>query len=102
METNAVRWGTARALLQALGLPVHPPARGTQGAEPARLLSVGTGVGGGMGMIIPAAGSALSPGRDPSAVAQGASSPSPVPGGRDAAPTGCLPWVGGLRWLLGR
>lgn len=70
METTAVRLGTARALPQALGLHVPPPARGTQGVEPARLLSAGTGAGGGMGMMIPAAGSALSPGRDPSAGGQ--------------------------------
>lgn len=62
METITVRWGTAQALLQALGLHVLPPARRTQGAEPARLLSAGMGAGGGMGMMIPAAGSALSPG----------------------------------------
>lgn len=60
--------------MQILGLRA-PLCRGTQGAEPARLLSAGTGAGGGPGTMIPAAGSALGPGIDPSAG-------SKEPGGR--------------------
>lgn len=48
-------WG----LTQNLGLRVLE--------ESARLLSAGTGAGGGTATIIPAAGSSLAPGRDPSA-----------------------------------
>lgn len=45
---------------------MSPLRRGTPGTEPARL-SAGTEAGGGTGTIIPAAGSAVGPGRDPSA-----------------------------------
>lgn len=50
-----------------------------------------------MGTMIPAAGSALGPPRDPSA-----ESKEPRARGGDADPAGCLPWVGGLRWPPGR
>lgn len=78
MEPIAVKWWKARARPWALGLHPPPPAQGTQGTEPVRPLSAGTGVGGGMETMTPAAGSALGPGRDPSAGAQEPHLPAPT------------------------
>jgi len=69
-----------------------------QGADPARLLSAGMGAGGDTGMMTPAAGSALSLRRHPSAGAQGAPSPSPT----SQLCASSLLWVRGLSWLPGR
>lgn len=62
MGTVAVSWGQDSCRLWG-SMSLLPPRNA--GTEPARLLSAGTGAGGGAGTMIAAAGSAPAPGRIP-------------------------------------